>query len=101
MTSRAIILSIIIESGVVGLYLDSTLEFKTRYDLAFNDSRIESFFVEICRLRTKNIIVGIVYRPPDQRVDEFIKCNEALMMKVSRENKMCYLMGDYNLNLLS
>ena len=74
---------------------------KTRYDLAFNDSRIESLFVEICRPRTKNIIVGIVYRPPDQRVDEFIKCNEALMMKVSRENKVWYLMGDYNLNLLN
>lgn len=87
--------------GGVGLYLDSTLEFKTRYDLVFNDSRIESLFVEICRPRTKNIIVGIVYRPPDQRVDEFIKCNEALMMKVSRENKVCYLMGDYNLNLLN
>ena len=41
--------------GGVGLYLDSTLEFKTRYDLAFNDSRIESLFVEICRPRTKNI----------------------------------------------
>ena len=34
-------------SGGVGLYLDSTLEFKTRYDLAFNDSCIESLFVEI------------------------------------------------------
>ena len=56
----------------VGLYLDSTLEFKTRYDLAFNDSRIESLFVEICRPRTKNVIVGIVYRPPDQRVDELL-----------------------------
>ena len=31
--------------GGVGLYLDSTLEFKTRYDLAFNDSRIESLLI--------------------------------------------------------
>ena len=51
--------------GGVCLYLDSALEFITRYDLSFNDLRIESLFVEICCPRSKNIILGIVYRPPD------------------------------------
>ena len=46
--------------GEVGLDLDSALEFITRSDLSFNDSRIESLFVEICRPRSKNIILGIV-----------------------------------------
>ena len=88
-------------SGGVGLYLDFALELITRSDLSFNDSRIESQFVEICCPRSKNIIVGIVYRPPDQCINEFIKSNEALMLKISRENKICYLMGDYNLNLMN
>ena len=73
--------------GVIGQYLDSALEFITRYDLSFNDSRIESLFVEICRPRSKNIIQDIVYRLPDQCINEFIKSNEALMLKTSRENK--------------
>ena len=75
--------------GGVGLYLDSALEFITRSDLSFNDSRIESLFVEICRPRSKNIL-GIVYKPPHQCINEFIKSNEALMLKISRENKICY-----------
>ena len=62
---------------------------------------IESLFVEICRPRSKNIILGIVYRRPDQCINEFFKSNEALMLKISRENKICYLMGDYNLNLMN
>ena len=87
--------------GGVGLYLDSTMEFKTRPDLVFNDSCIESLFVEICRPRGENIVIGIIYRPPDQHVDEFIKSTVALMIQISRENKLCYLMGDFNLNLMN
>ena len=48
--------------GGVGLYLDSTLEFKTRYDLAFNDSHIESLFVEICRNMSLMNLLNVMKR---------------------------------------
>ncbi len=50
---------------------------------------------------SKNIIVGVVYQPPNQRVNEFIKNIEIVMTKISKENKLCYLMGDFNLDLIT
>ena len=47
----------------------------------------------------KNIIVGIVYRPPNYNVWAFLeKCNE-IVAKITRNDKYCYLGGDYNLDL--
>jgi hypothetical protein len=43
--------------GSVGLYLDSAMEFKTRFDLAFKWICIESLFVEICRPTGKNVVI--------------------------------------------
>jgi hypothetical protein len=85
--------------GGVGIYLDSNLQYKSRNDLSFEDSTIESLFIEICRLQGKNIIVGVVYRPPHQ-VNEFVKSTDILMTTISKENKLCYLMGDFNLDLM-
>ncbi|XP_068757218.1 uncharacterized protein [Montipora capricornis] len=88
--------------GGVGLYVSNDIEFKERKDFCFNDVDIaESLFIEVLRPRVKNIIVGIVYRPPNQGVDEFLtKINESLG-KISRENKICFLLGDFNINLMN
>ena len=74
--------------GGVGMYIKSEIEYKLRNDLIPSDQQsFESLFVEICRPKEKNIIVGTIYRP--------------LLTKISREkNKLCYLLGDYNLNLI-
>ena len=48
------------------------LNFKSREDLGFIDNkRAESMFIEINRKSDKNVIDGIVYRPPDQNLNEF------------------------------
>ena len=52
-------------------------------------------------LKAKNIIVGIIYRPPDQKVKDFLCDLDLLLDKISPENKIVYLLGDYNLNLLA
>ncbi len=86
----------------VGIYLVSNMQYRSRDDISFKDSLIiESLFTEICRPEGENIIVGVVYRPPNQRVNEFIKNIEIAMTKISKENKLCYLMGDFNLDLIT
>ena len=48
--------------GGVGLYIGEHLNYKKRHDLAFpEDKSAESLFVEINRIKEKNIIVGIIY----------------------------------------
>ena len=90
--------------GGVGLYISSDLKFKFRADLSFDDIDVaESLFIEIVRPLGKNIVVGVIYRPPNQNVNEFLTKNNELLHvgKISRENKICYLMGDFNLNLMN
>ena len=60
--------------GGVGLYLKPELEYDIRLDLTLHDMAcVESVFVEISRPKGKNIIVGVIYKPPNQSVDELLK----------------------------
>ena len=75
---------------------------KIRADLSFDDIDVaESLFVEISRSHGKNIIDGVIYRPPNQRVGDFVSKHNDLLAKLSRENKICFIMGDFNLNLIN
>ena len=89
--------------GGIGLYLSLDLEYKLHNDLTFPEqSCVESLFVEITtNSKGKNIIVGTVYRPPNQNVHDFINSLNILMGLITKENKICYIMGDFNLNLMN
>lgn len=60
----------------------------------------ESIFVEILNDKTKNIIVGVIYRPPKSNINDFIEKFELSIEKINKEKKECYFMGNYNLDLL-
>ena len=64
---------------------------------------IESIFIEVQNNRSKPFIVGIIYRPntfPLADLDRFISELLEVQSKIASENKIAYLMGDYNINLL-
>ncbi len=48
----------------------------------------------------KNIIVGVIYRPPNGNFEIFKNTMNEILDKIGRENKLCYLMGDFNIDLL-
>ena len=86
--------------GGVGLYVLNNQEFKLRDDLEVIDIDFaETLFIEIRKPRGRNIIVRVIYRPPDRNLDLFLQQFKELMLKISRENKICYLMGDFNFSL--
>ena len=85
----------------VGLYLADNFDFKYRPDLVFSCTECaESLFVEINRPKEKNIIVGVVYRPPNQKLQNFMNSLDLLLASISKENKICYVVGDWNLDLI-
>lgn len=87
--------------GGTGLYLLSSLEYKIRFDCNLSDSdAIESIFAEIINSHGKNIIVGSVYRPPNQNYVSFLDNFCDILSVISINNKLCYIAGDYNLDLL-
>ena len=89
--------------GGVGLYLSENYNSRIRGDLCFENEEIaESLFIEINHSIAKNIIVGVIYRPPNQDVTSFLTNYNKLLSKITKpENKTCYIMGDFNLDLLS
>ncbi len=47
-----------------------------------------------------NVIVGVVYRHPNECIDTFTKELERKIQRVVHEKKLCIISGDYNINLL-
>ena len=62
---------------------------------------VESLFVEIEHTGSKNVIAGVIYRPPGQDVQEFNDFMNILLSKVMHNDKPVYLMGDFNIDLLN
>ena len=48
----------------------------------------------------KNVIIGVIYRPPSYNIDMFLENFDECLNVIAQENKIVYLMGDFNINLL-
>ena len=87
--------------GGVGIYLQDDLQYKILNECKLSDPEtIEYLFVEITVPHGKNIIVGFVYRPPNQNTALFLDKFNDILSRISKDNKQCYVMGDFNLDLL-
>ena len=90
--------------GGVGLFINSNFTYVKRDDLSvFIPHVIESVFFEIQINERKTIIVGVVYRPntqPRADIDIFMQKINEIQSKIKEENKVSYLMGDFNIDLL-
>lgn len=87
--------------GGIGLYVKNNLEFKRKSYLDFSDPEIlECLFIEVERPNENNIIIGVTYRPPGTRINESLQKLNEILDRISKEGKPCYLMGDFNIDLL-
>ena len=81
-------------------YLLDDLEYKLCRDCNYSEPEvIETLFVEINIPNGKNIIVGTVYRPPNYNTRDFLEKFNEILAKITRNDKYCYLGGDYNIDL--
>ena len=60
-------------------------------------------FVQVSqnRLKTKDILVGVVYRPPNTSLDRFYEDFFETINKINTENRPCYVLGDFIIDLLN
>ena len=92
--------------GGTGFYIKDSLAFKMRNDLLLNPPNpgdFESTFIEIIIPEKKNLILGCIYRHPSStiRIKEFSEIYiDPLLNTISGENKICALLGDFNIDLL-
>ena len=87
------------KEGVV-IFVKDNYNVKERHDLNICDKEFEANWIEINLKKSKNIIVGCIYRRPHStNIDEFISnFNKCLSNK---ENKEVYISGDFNISFQS
>ena len=83
--------------GGVACYVRNDISFNVRSD--FSDE-IENIVFNILLPKTKPILVGILYRPPDQ--SKFLdKLSTAISKSNTFDNQEAYILGDLNIYLIN
>ena len=92
------------KGGGVTLCIHGSIRFKERQEWKVLNQNIETVFAEIDREffgTPKNILIGVIYRPPKSDINSFTEYLADILHKLAKENKLIYLMGDYNINLFN
>ena len=92
------------KGGGVGIYVKCAISFQVRNDLHSSDDVFESIFIEVDGSvfnKHSNIVVGVIYRPTNTDINCFNESLNIILDKLKCENKLCFLMGNYNINLLN
>ena len=90
--------------GGVAIYIKDSMEYTVRNDLVTFNEYIESIFIEIdkeCMNAKKNIVIGVIYRIPNTNMMDFNTTLASVLEQLRMENKLVYLMGDYNIDLFN
>ena len=86
--------------GGVALYLLKQFHYNVLRNISVSNAFVETLFVEILIPGHKNIIIGVVYRPPNASVNDFLSYLSDMLHNPIFNNKDCFVMGDFNINLL-
>ena len=89
--------------GGISIYIDDKYDYKIRSDLTSSNDTSESFWIEIEKSSIgtpKNLLLGCIYRIPGHNSDSFNQTLTNTLTTISRENKITYHTGDYNLDLI-
>ena len=91
------------KGGGVSLHVLQGITFTLRNDLDYFDSEMETVFIELDKSvfnTDSNIVIGVIYRMPNSSVDVFNDRISDILNVLQRERKLCYLLGDLNIDLL-
>lgn len=87
--------------GGVGIFVNDCIDFSSRKDLWMANPAIENVSIEINRELDKNIVVTCIYRPPDACFPTFMNEINTHLEKLRNSDKIIFIGGDFNLDLLS
>ena len=89
------------KKGGVVIFVKDNYNVKERHDLNICDKAFEANWIEINLKKSKNIIVGCIYRHTHStNIDEFISYFNKCLSNLNKENKEVYISGDFNIDLL-
>ena len=86
--------------GGVEFFIHKSINFLIREDLKMEDEVAECLTIEIINSNSKNIVICLIYRPPNTDPIKFINCLSTTIECLRSSKKITYLMGDFNIYLL-
>ena len=86
--------------GGVALYVFTSLNYKVISELSYMTDAMETLCVEIIVPNRRNIVVAVVYRPPNSNHDDFITSLHSIISPKYLRYRSSFIMGDFNINLL-
>ena len=72
-----------------------------RDDISTCEDEFETLWIEIKNSKSQNVLCGCAYRHPNANADKFNDYINQTLEKISKENKLIFLIGDFNINLLN
>lgn len=90
--------------GGVSLFIHKDMKYRSIPDVCQCKENIESVFIELLHNNfedRKPVIIGVVYRPPNTDIAVFLEHMNSLLTHDCLRSKRCYIMGDFNINLLN
>ena len=87
--------------GGVAICVKRGISYIVRKDLCFSDELLESVFIELAGDSSKfsnNIVLAVIYRPPNTNMNLFNEKMIAILDILKKEKKICYLLGDFNID---
>lgn len=85
--------------GGVGFYIKHGFCYSVRSDLSNISPHFESLFIEVKNCKD-TVVIGTIYRPPANSIPSFNEDLSKLLTLINTENKTCYLVGDFNIDLI-
>ena len=90
----------LLNMGGVGFYVKESLLFDTRPELSTKTLDYEALWIEISMTNQSNILCGVTYRHPSGNLENFLDYMNKTIEQIHQENKLCLVMGDFNIDLL-
>lgn len=85
--------------GGLVIFIRDHFQAFTLQNISFKLPHIESLFLKVFHPCT--FLVGVIYRPPNSNINEFLQSlEEILLSPLFDKNLNCYIMGDFNINLI-
>ena len=80
--------------GGVACFVKNSISYNSKPNFCINT---ETSFIEIVMPKSRPVLIGILYRPPDKY--DFVNCLERKFSDTNIiESQKCYLLGDININ---
>ena len=85
------------------IYTSQILSYKPRKDLQiYCPKELEYTYIELLIPKKQSHLIGVVYKHPSMKHDKFNNnFMNALLEKLTSENKPSIITGDFNLNLIN